>query len=257
MGAGRPERVRAVLFDLDNTLVDLLQVKRLASMACARAMVAAGAELGLEPDAAGDLLFQHYLERGIESDDAFETFLRRNLRNKMGLTQNAMDRVLAAGVNAYLRTKDTLLAPYPGVPATLVALTRRGYRLGVVTDAPRLKAWQRLWAVGLADFFETVITRRDAGAGKPDEAPFRIALDALGLPPHAVAMVGDWPERDVAGANRVGLFTVLARYGRHGHDDVVPPPTPAADAHPDALAPDATVERFPELLGIFASAPPP
>jgi HAD superfamily hydrolase (TIGR01509 family) len=210
-------RVKAVLFDLDNTLVDLLRVKRIASMACARAMIAAGADLGMDADGAGELLFLHYLEHGIESDDAFSTFLRRNLRNKMSLRENATDRVLAAGVNAYLRTKDNLLTPYPGVPATLVALTRRGYRLGVVTDAPRLKAWQRLWAVSLADFFEVVVTRHDTGRGKPDEAPFRAALEAFSLPPHDVAMVGDWPERDVAGANRLGLFTVLARYGRVGH----------------------------------------
>jgi FMN phosphatase YigB (HAD superfamily) len=122
--------------------------------------------------------------------------------------------------------------------------------LGVVTDAPRLKAWQRLWAVSLAEFFEVVVTRMEHTQAKPDTAPFRTALEALGLPPHQVAMVGDWTERDVIGGNRVGLFTVHARYGTKGTEDL-----PRVDVEglkeDDDEQPDAVVDGFADLLRIF------
>lgn len=244
------DSIEAVLFDLDNTLVDFLHVKRTASDACARAMVAAGAEFGEPVDKVGQMLFHHYLEHGIESDDAFQTFLRRFQRNRLSYTQHQIDKVLAAGINAYLRTKDLLLSPYPGVHATLVALVRRGYRLGVVTDAPRLKAWQRLHAVGIADFFDVVVTRTDTGVEKPEGRAFLVALDALDLRPWQAAMVGDWAERDIAGGNRLGLYTVLAEYGHASRAGLPPPPVPPG-VTADESVPNMRIDRVAALLDLF------
>lgn len=207
--------VRAVLFDLDNTLVDLLGMKRVASDAAARAMLAAGADFPFTADEAGDILFGEYLP-DLESGTVFEAFLRRHHRRALGLGQHQVDRITAAAVNAYLRAKMLRTEPYPGVRPTLVALAKAGVRMGVLTDAPRFKAYQRLDAAALPDFFEFVLTITDHGERKPAERPFRAALDLLGLPPHQVLMVGDWPERDLAGARAVGMRTAWARYGRPG-----------------------------------------
>lgn len=210
--------IRAVLFDLDNTLVDFLRMKRLASGEAARAMVAAGADFPFGPDEAGERLYAHYLDHGIESDDAFTTFLAAHNRARLAYGQNVHDRILAAGVQTYVRAKELFLQPYPGVRRTLVELVRRGLRLGVVTDAPRLKGWMRLQHLGLAEFFDVVVAFDDTSQRKPDPAPFRAAIDVLGLKPLEVLFVGDWPERDVAGAKAVGLRTCFARYGRPRHD---------------------------------------
>jgi HAD superfamily hydrolase (TIGR01549 family) len=211
--APAPLNVRAVLFDLDNTLVDFLRMKRVASDAAARAMLAAGADFPFSPDEAGDILFGEYLG-DIEGDHVFEEFLRRHHRRALGMGQHQVDRITAAAVNAYLRAKMLRTEPYAGVRPTLVALTKAGIRMGVVTDAPRFKAYQRLDAAGLVDFFEFVVTFTDHGERKPNALPFRTALDLLGLPPHQVLMVGDWPEKDMAGAQAVGMRTAWARYGR-------------------------------------------
>lgn len=207
--------IRGVLFDLDNTLTDFIRMKRLASHEAARGMLAAGAEFPMGPDEAGEALFVYYLEHGIESDDAFQRFLEKHNRARLSYGQNLRDRVLAAGIQAYLRAKDLYLTPYPGVRRTLVELVRRGLRLGVLTDAPRLKAWQRLNQLGLAEFFDAVVTTDDTGRAKPHPIPFRTAVDALGLKPFEVLMVGDWPEKDVHGARDYGLKTALALYGEH------------------------------------------
>ncbi len=212
--------IQAVLWDLDNTLVDFLRMKRTASDAAARAMVAAGADFPFLADEAGDILFGEYLQ-DIEGDEVFSRFLEKHHRQRIALSQHHVDRITAAAVNAYLRTKTLHTEPYPGVRRALLELSRRGVRLGVVTDAPRFKAYQRLEAAGLVDFFDFVLTLTDHGARKPDPRPFREALDRLGLPPAAVLMVGDWPERDLAGAKAVGLRTAWARWGRP-HDPVPP-----------------------------------
>lgn len=220
--------IRGVLFDLDNTLVDFMRMKRLASHEAARAMVGAGADFGVDADRAGDLLFEHYLEHGIESDDAFASFLAKHNQARLAYGQSTAEKALAAGIQAYLRAKDLFLTPYPGVRRTLVELVRRRVRLGVVTDAPRLKGWQRLVAIGIADFFDVVITFEDTGTRKPGPAPFRAAVDALDLKPFEVVMVGDWPERDIEGAKNLGLRTVWAEYGgravvgAHGADASIP-----------------------------------
>lgn len=224
--------VRAVLFDLDNTLIDFLRMKRRASDAAAHAMVAAGADFPFAPGEAGDILFGEYMA-DIEGDTVFAQFLRRHHRQKLALSQHQVDRITAAAVNAYLRTKMLHTEPYAGVRRTLLALTRLGVRLGVLTDAPRFKAYQRLEAAGLVDFFDFVLTFDDSGERKPHEKPFRAALDLFGTAPHHVIMVGDWPEKDMAGARAVGMRTVWAKYGKPG----VPPPPEAERAieHPEEL----------------------
>lgn len=231
---------KAVLFDLDNTLVDFLRMKRAASDAAAHAMLAAGADFAFQPAEAGDLLFADYMV-DIEGDKVFETFLRKHHQQKLSLSQHAVDRITAAAVNAYLRAKMLHTEPYPGVRRTLVALARAGIRMGVLTDAPRFKGYQRLDAAGLVDFFEFVVTFTDSGARKPDPKPFRAAIDLFGLPPGDILMVGDWPERDVAGAKAAGMRTAWARYGKPG----VPVP-------PDA---DHALDRVEDLIRVLELAP--
>lgn len=192
-------------------------MKRLASAEAARAMVAAGADFPFDVDEAGRRLFDHYVEHGIESDDAFLTFLAKHNRARLAYGLSIQDKVLAAGIQTYLRAKELFLTPYPGVRRTLVGLARRQMRMGVVTDAPRLKGWQRLTQLGLAEFFDVVVTFDDTNNRKPDPAPFKAAVEALGLKPFEVLFVGDWPERDIQGARAMGLKTAFARYGRPGH----------------------------------------
>lgn len=229
-------KLRAVLFDLDNTLLDFLRMKRLASDAAARAMVAAGADFAFSSDEAGDMLFGEYMA-DIEGDKVFESFLRKNHRQKLNLNQHMVDKITAAAVNAYLEAKRLHLQPYPTVRRTLLELARRGLKMGVLTDAPRFKAYQRLDAAGLTDFFDFVVTHTDHGEHKPHERPFKEALSILDLTPQEVLMVGDWPDRDMAGAKAVGMRTAWAKYGR------------PLDDPPHA---DFTLERFSDLLKVSA-----
>jgi len=197
-------KIKAVIFDLDNTLIDFMKMKREATKAAAWAMV----DAGLSADRAdlSSKLFDFYLNYDIESDDAFSKFLMK--------TYKTVDyRVLAAAVNAYLREKALHLKPYPAVVETLTALKKRGFMLAVVTDGLRLKAWRRLNAAGLDKYFDVVVTYDDTGKKKPHEKPFKKAISGLRVKPQECLMVGDWPEKDMIGAKAAGMRTCWARYG--------------------------------------------
>jgi putative hydrolase of the HAD superfamily len=92
-------------------------------------------------------------------------------------------------------------------------LLKMGLKLAVVSDAPAREAWLRLCYLNFHHIFDQVITYDDTGQRKPHEAPFRKALELLDVTPPEALMVGDWPERDVVGAAKVGMKTVFARYG--------------------------------------------
>lgn len=196
--------IRALLFDLDNTLTDFMKMKEAAINAAVEGMVDMG--LPLSREEARQRIYAVYDREGIEYQRVFDAFLKESLGT-------VPPETLAAGIVHYRRVRDTYLVLYPHVRSTLTELLRRGMRLAVLSDAPALQAWQRLHHLGLEHFFRPVVTFDDTGERKPSPKPFRRALELLGLPAAEVLMVGDWPERDMIGARSVGMPTVFARYG--------------------------------------------
>ncbi len=197
--------LKAVLFDLDNTLVDFMRFKRKCSEAAISAMVEAG--LPLNESKATKRLFEMYAKAGIENQNVFEEFLKK----EMGRVDY---RVLAAGIAAYRRFKASYLMPYPKVRETLIRLKEKGLSLGIVSDAPRLQAWLRLAEMNISEFFDLVVALEDTGKLKPSKLPFKQAIGKLGLNAGEILFVGDNPERDIKGAKGVGMHTALAKYGQ-------------------------------------------
>jgi len=196
--------IKSVIFDLDNTLVDFLTMKQQAVIAAVDAMIEAG--LTVPKDEMVARVFATYEKEGIEDQRIFNKILQELL--------GRIDyKILAAGIYGYRQAKDGTLKLYPHVRLTLTELLRMGVRMMVLSDAPRIQAWLRIYAVGLADFFEQVIAYEDTGERKPSPRPFKKAMEVLNLPSHEILMLGDWAERDIVGAKRLGMRTVFARYG--------------------------------------------
>jgi putative hydrolase of the HAD superfamily len=110
--------------------------------------------------------------------------------------------------------------------------------LAVVSDAQRANARAELHHVGLLDHFDPVVVSGDHGFRKPDRRLFHLALDGLGVGAHEAVHVGDDVYRDVYGAHRVGLRTVLFGSGR------------GRRYHRDAR-PDHTISDHRELLDLL------
>ena len=196
--------VKAVIFDLDNTLMDFMTMKENAINAAAKAMIDAG--LNIDPKKAHDELYAIYDRKGIEFQKVFNNFLEDYL--------GYVDwKILSSGVVAYRKAREASLVLYPHVNMTLTELLKRGLKLAVLSDAPRREAWLRLCYLQLQHTFDTVITFEDTGFKKPHQTPFRKVLSIINVESEDTMMVGDWPERDLVGAREAGMITVFARYG--------------------------------------------
>jgi len=196
--------IKAVLFDLDNTLIDFMHVKRASVDAALNGMLGAG--LKLSKGNASKKLYDIYWKEGIEDQLIFQKFLQKVL--------GRVDyKILAAGIVAYRRAQVGVLEPYSMVVPTLIKLREKGLKLAIVSDAPRLKAWIRLVELSIDDFFDVVITFDDTKKKKPHKAPFEAAVKRLKVKPGECLMVGDWPKKDIEGAKALGMKTAFAKYG--------------------------------------------
>lgn len=181
-----------------------MRIKRVSVEAAVGAMVDAG--MPMSRDQAIAEIFRLYDHVGIEYQEIFDLFLKEHF----GTVEY---KWLAAAIIAYRRARNGVLVAYPHVRSTLMELLRRGLRLAVISDAPRLNAWLRLCQLDLHHCFDPVVAFEDTGRRKPSPMPFERALELMGLQPSEVIMIGDWPERDMVGASRLGIRTVFARYG--------------------------------------------
>jgi putative hydrolase of the HAD superfamily len=97
---------------------------------------------------------------------------------------------------------------YPHVREVLEVLRER-YPLAIVTDAQSSYARGELHKVGLLDYFDPIIVSGDHGYRKPDRRLFQLALDGMGVAAEHTLYVGNDLYRDIYGAHKAGLRTVM------------------------------------------------
>jgi putative hydrolase of the HAD superfamily len=196
--------IKAILFDVDNTLIDFMKMKRKCCEAAIEAMISAG--LKMSEEKALKLLYELYEIHGIESQRIFQKFTKK-------IYGKENYRLISHGVIAYRQMRASYLVPYPNVIPTLLELKKQDYKLAIVSDAPIMEAWMRLATLKLDDFFDVIITKADARKQKTSPAPFKVALRKLGIKPEEAVMIGDRISRDVNTAKKLGIHTIYARYG--------------------------------------------
>ncbi len=219
--------MRTLLVDLDDTLLDysggVEDSWRQAAAECAPA--------GLDP-AALALAISRSRRRFWDDQDRH----RRERVDMMGAwTKIAADAVAELGAPAYplaagiaedfAARRWARMALFPGVRDALARLRDRGVGLGLVTNGDRRHQRRKIEQHDLAGFFDVIVIEGEFGVGKPEEAVYRYALQALGAKAEEAWMVGDNLEWDVAAPQRLGLRGVwvdLAGLGAPGAAPVVP-----------------------------------
>lgn len=196
--------IKAIIFDLDNTLVDFMTMKDRAIDAAVHAMVDSG--LNMTQAQAKEKINAIYKREGIEYQQVFDEFLKV----EYGCIDN---KIISAGIVAYRTAREAALKPYPKVFPTLIELIKMGIKLAIVSDAPSNEAWLRLSYLNFHHLFDVIVTYDESREKKPSPAPFNLALSKLNLSAKECLMIGDWADRDVVGAKAVGMKTVFARYG--------------------------------------------
>ena len=112
----------------------------------------------------------------------------------------------------YWRAYIAASPPYPDAEYTLRTLRKRGYRLALVTDTDGTRGMKRkrVRELPFYDLFETVVVAgEDTPKIKPSKIPFTLVAKRLRLYPKKCVYVGDNPKVDVKGAKAVGMQTIL------------------------------------------------
>jgi putative hydrolase of the HAD superfamily len=219
---GGAEAVRAVIFDLWDTLVDF-------DPAATRAFQDRVAErFGRDPDEFAALWTEGRAQR--------ESGTLRGYLLDLGAPEHLVDEF----VGLRRDSTRTLLVPRPGALETLAELRAQGRRVGLITvcseDVPDV--WSE---TPFVDLFDATVFSCSVGMRKPDPRIYRLACEELGVEPDEAMFVGDGANDELAGAQRVGMQAVLIH--RPGED-------PPWDEVRDWQGPRITA--IPQVLSLLA-----
>lgn len=204
--------IDAVLFDLDETLID----RRAAIEAFLPDQHRRLSDMLQGVSAARYTAAFLALEEGGLVD---KSRLYPRLADELGLTAGSADLLLA-----------DFRASYPGFAAlsvgaldTLAALRRHGLRLGIVSNGQNVVQSAKIAATGLLSAVDTVVISESVGLRKPHRLIFELAARRLDTAPARCLFVGDNPEADVMGAEEAGMHGVF--YGEAASwPAALPPP---------------------------------
>jgi uncharacterized cofD-like protein/HAD superfamily hydrolase (TIGR01509 family) len=195
--------IRAVIFDLDDTLYDcsglLVEAARLRA---ARAMVQAGL-----PSTPGDV-YRKQLQIEAELGPRSPVFER--LAASYGLGAEAVRRAR----EAFNSDEVEGIEPFPDVVSTLQELRCRGLKLFLVTDGVHRREEAKIRILGIENLFDAIVIN-DAERGALMEECFEQLLREHGLQPDEVLAVGDRVHVEIKAANALGLITCRMLHGRY------------------------------------------
>lgn len=211
-------RLTTVLFDLDGTLLDSIQ---------------------LIIDSYHHALRVHQLPARPDSEwlAGIGTPLRVQFRD-WAHDPGLFDSLIAAYRDFNISNHDSRVRHYPGVTDMMAEVRRRGYRTGLVTSKQKAGAERGLRWLGLDGAMDVIIAADDVVNPKPHPEPLLMAVEKLGVPPAAAIYVGD-SVHDMKSGRAAGMATAAAMWGPFSREDLLP------------AAPDHWLERPADLLAVL------
>jgi putative hydrolase of the HAD superfamily len=209
--------LRAICFDLDDTLWDVRSVLARAEQAVSDFLQRRYPEFGLGHSVEKRLAARLELAREQPERAHDLTWLRtesmRRLAVAAGLPASLGEQALAV----FMEQRNAVELFADVLPA--LGVLRRRYALATLSNGNA-----DLQRIGIAMHFAVTLNAITVGAAKPDPRSFAAVAEALDLPPPSIAYVGDDPRVDIDGARAAGMQTVwINRTGRPWPDDHEPP----------------------------------
>ncbi len=231
--------LKAVLFDLDNTLYDYDAAHKVAMKSVVREMQ------------------KHHSISGTDFMKLFD-MSRKEIHRELSGTASAHNRILyfqrtVEKTHANLEP-DIVLALYDAYWNTLLKNIRlrknaidvlkfcrdNGIKTAIVSDLTTKIQLRKIKKLGISRYIDVLVTSEEAGSEKPHAIMFLLTLNKLGVAPHDSVMVGDNAVADIEGANFVGLTTVLLKKG-----------VLARGPKEDYQKPDYTISSISKLIGVI------
>ncbi|HTU66260.1 MAG TPA: HAD family hydrolase [Steroidobacteraceae bacterium] len=231
-----PGTVRAICFDLDNTLWEIEPVLQRAERILADWLAARYPRIpaAFRPADVQKVRAALEAERPDQAHDF--TFLRRETFARVAAGAGYERDIAAAIAEEAFSTWHAArneVTPYDEVIPALLRLGLR-YRLATLSNGNA-----DLDRIGLAHHFEVRLHAAALGCAKPDARAYARLADALTLAPAEILFVGDEPHADVVGPRAAGMQTVWVNRGRVVWPDALP-------------APDASITDLTELEALLA-----
>ncbi|MGQ9515616.1 MAG: HAD family hydrolase, partial [Thermoproteota archaeon] len=202
-------QIKAVLFDLDETLIDAAKGLRAAHANVSRKLC-----LFMK-----NVKIAKVLREIAKLDDEMNRLRRydrdlwwQKLVDRLGFRIKLSTPIIKELTKTYWKSYAKAARPYPDAKEVLQYLRRKGYLLGIVTDtdvAPGIKR-RRIRELPFVDLFDVVvIAGEDTKHTKPDPGAFILAAKKLGISRSSYIFVGDKPFTDIKGAKSAGMKTIL------------------------------------------------
>lgn len=190
-------QLKAIIFDLDNTLLDrptslhyflLDQHQRFLS-------------------ALGHISAYEYRNRFIALDQngmVWKDKVYQALTQEFSITQTTWETLLEDYIHEFQRSAKL----FDGVLDTLTVLKTQGYTLGIITNGRYPFQHFNIQATGLTPYFSTILISEKEGLKKPDPQLFKRAAKNLNISPTQALYIGDHPETDIQAAQSVGMKAI-------------------------------------------------
>lgn len=193
--------IKAIFFDLDNTLHNATKLVEKARKESCKAMVKAG--LPFTTKKAYSELMKIVKKYGANYNKHFNKLCDKfKAKNK--------SEIIASGVIAYHRITAHSLRLFPKTKLTLKKLKKQRLKLAIVTKGLPIKQWEKILRLGIKNFFSLILISEDASK----EILFKRAMNKLKLKPSEVLCVGDRIKSEIKIGNKLGMTTARVLKGR-------------------------------------------
>jgi len=226
-------RVKAIFFDLDDTLFDCSgSLIEGARKRAAKAMVKAG--LPVSNKKAYEMQLKIFKEFG-PMENIFD-----RMCNKFGCSKDERRKMVKAGFNAYNSDEVEDIKLYPRVLPMLKKLRKKGLKLVLITSGIYERQWKKIKILKLEKEFDLIYVH-DFEKDVSKFGKFKKAMDNFGLKPRNIVVVGDKVSSEIRMGNRLGATTVRLLKGRFSK----------MKPRNELEEPDYTINNIPDIVPLL------
>lgn len=208
--------VKAVLFDIDNTLYDYdsadAQAKEAVYAYCWQKFGWKAEETKRYQEEARIQIQQHI--KNISGQDT--AVVHNRLIRFQKMLENQHLPLMPHAISLYNIYWDTLISSME-VSGEMIDyikyLKEKGIKIGIATDMTAHIQFRKLEKLSLLSFVDFVVTSEEAGCEKPKKAFYELCIEKAGCLPEECLMIGDNMEKDVSGARAAGMQALQYQKG--------------------------------------------
>lgn len=153
------------------------------------------------------------------------------------------DNILDQSMEALYAVTQQAWGEMPGVRTVLDTLSTAGYRLAIISNAADAADVRRMIQhFNLREYFDPILISAEQGCRKPHQQMFNRLLEAWGVSPGTVVMVGDTLNADISGAQKAGMHQIWLRRDLRPHED---------PADEECIKPEQTADSLLEVPALI------